>query len=296
MGWTHPAGVTAIKAVMVAFEALAIGTASLVLRRTGRHPAWIVVWAWNPLAIWAFAGNGHIDAAGAGLLGLALLLTPFRGGLLLTPFRGGIFAGIAFGAAVLTKFLPLAVAPALWPRGGWRAAGATMLALYACYAGAGWRVFGFLSGYGEEEGLSDGTGIWLLAGLTRVMTPPSHAGTLYLAATALVLGGLALWIAFVRRPMTDAATWRAAGWLMTGVTVAISPHYPWYFVWLALPAIVAPSRTLIWLSAAPVLLYLDPLNERFLWPSLVYGPAFALAVTDALHPLDNVPSVSGDPA
>ena len=58
----------------------------------------------------------------------------------------------------------------------------------------------------------------------------------------------------------------------------LSPHYPWYFPWLALPAIVAPIPAVIWLSVAPVILYLDPGNEHIFWGAFVYIPAIALAV------------------
>jgi hypothetical protein len=279
VGWTLP-GVTSVKAVMVAFEALALGAAGVVLRRTALPVAWIVVWAWNPLAIWAFAGNGHIDAAAAGLLAVALMLAGTRSGLA---------AGVAFGAAILTKFLPLAAAPVFWPLGRWRTVAATcvtLIALYACYASVGPRVLGFLPGYGSEEGLTDGTGFWLLAGLSHLATLPRIATGIYISVVAMLLGALGLWVAFVKCPSTDREIWRSAGLLMASITVAISPHYSWYFVWLALPAIVAPSRALIWLSTAPVLLYLDPFHDRFIWPSLVYLPAFALALVDRRRPLD----------
>ena len=277
IGWAAP-GVTAVKVMMVGFEALLLLAAALVLRRSGLPEAWIVVWAWNPLAIWAFAGNGHIDAAAAGLLAVALLLIRWRGGLL---------AGVALGAAILTKFLPLAAAPVFWPLGKYRAATATIITaavLYACYASVGPRVLGFLPGYSTEEGLADGSGFWLLAGLAHLGPLPGFATQLYLAVAALMLGALAIWIAFIRPPTTDADIWRAAGWLMAGVTVAISPHYPWYFAWLALPAIVAPSRALVWLSTSPVLLYVNPFEDRFTWACLVYLPALALAIADHRWP------------
>jgi hypothetical protein len=238
-----------------------------------------VIWAWNPLAVWAFAANGHVDAAAAALLAVALLFAG-RGRAVLT--------GVAFAAAVLTKFLPLAVAPALWPRGGWRfvaAAAATVVGLYACYASAGAHVLGFLFGYTAEEGLSDGSGVWLLAGLAHVVALPRSAGSVYAVVVVLGLGALALWVAFVRRPAAESELWRAAGLLMAAITVAISPHYPWYFAWLALPAIVAPSRALLWLATMPVLLYVDPFSDRFIWPAIaVYLPAFALALIDWRHP------------
>jgi hypothetical protein len=38
---------------------------------------------------------------------------------------------------------------------------------------------------------------------------------------------------------------------------------------------------LAWLSAAPLLLYLDPWpHDRFIWPSLLYLPALALLGAD----------------
>jgi hypothetical protein len=267
--------VTAMKGTMVAFEALAMACAAAVLVRLGLSPARIVVWAWNPLAVWSFAGNGHIDAAAAGLLALALLLAG----------RGrGAWSGVAFAMAALTKFLPLAAAPALWPAGRWRfvtATFATIVALYACYGGAGVHVLGFLPGYGSEEGLTDGSGIWLLAGLAYVLPLPSAVVVAYAVIAACGLAALGLWLALLARPQSPVEIWRATGLLMVGATLAISPHYPWYFAWLALPAMVAPSRALVWLATAPVLLEVNPLGGQFLWPALVlYLPALVLAFAD----------------
>ena len=272
-------GIPAVKAAMLLSEALTLAAAGIVLRRVGRPLTNLVIWAWNPLIIWAFAGNGHIDAAAAAFLALTLALAP----------TGRWFAaGIAFAAAALTKFLPLAAAPAIWPQGGPRAAAVTLamiVALYACYAGAGTGVFGYLPGYGGEEGLLDGSGFWLLSGLALIAPLPKVAGTIYITAAFILLGLLGAWIAFVRKPMTDLKIWRDAGIMMATVTVAISPHYPWYFAWLALPAMIIPSRALIWLSATPVILYIDPFTERFVWPALIYVPAVALAFLDRRRPL-----------
>ena len=74
-----------------------------------------------------------------------------------------------------------------------------------------------------------------------------------------------------------------AALLAAAVTVVISPHYPWYFVWLALPCCVCARWSIIWLAVAPVLMYLDPFHERFIWPSLVYLPAAALGMREWWH-------------
>jgi energy-converting hydrogenase Eha subunit A len=229
---------------------------------------------------WAFAGNGHVDAIAIGLLGLALLLRATR---------RDTWTGAVVGAAILVKFLPAAVAPAFWRReAAWRTpliALGVIVALYVCYASVGWHVLGFLPGYFGDEDLTQGTGIWLLAGIGYLIAPTPMMAKAYTIVVVLLLGGLAAWAAFrpdprdggaadIRRLCGDTALLAAA------VTVAISPHYPWYFVWVGLPCVIRARWSVIWLSVAPVLLYIDPWHERFLWPSLVYLPAAALGLRE----------------
>ncbi len=270
----------AAKAAMVLFEALAAACLLRLLAIARLPPARLLIYAWNPLAVWSFAGNGHVDAVAIGFAAAALLASVAR--------RDG-WAGAALGAAVAVKFLPLAIAPALWRRWDWRAP-AACIAVIACgylwYAGAGWRVLGFLPGYAGEEGIGPGgNGAWLLAGLGEVFVLPRWASPLYLALAAFLLLALGLRIALRSRPAHDPArdavrTCGAAGILASGLTVAISPHYSWYFAWLAMPACLCPIRSVIYLGVAPLLLDLDPLHERFVWPSLVYVPALILAFLD----------------
>ena len=264
--------VLAMKLAMVAFEAVAIGAVLVLLRRADLPAERALIYAWNPLAVWAFAGNGHVDAIGIGLLALALLASTVRRDTL---------GGALLGAAGLVKLFPLAVAPALWRRGAaWRmpvACLVTVAGLYLCYIGAGSRVFGFLSGYLVEEDITQGSGIWLLAGLNHLVLITSLAAKAYIGGVAMGLLLLAAWVALRDAPddavriCGDAAILAACG------TVAISPHFPWYFAWLALPSCLCPRWSIVWLSVAPVLLYLDPWHERFFWPCLVYLPAGLLA-------------------
>ena len=147
------------------------------------------------------------------------------------------------------------------------------------YSGAGLRVFGFLQGYGGEEGYDAGKGFWLLAGLARITPLPAFAATVYKAAAVVILAGFGAWFAFIRRPDDPVAICSAAGIMMALLTCGISPHYPWYFAWLAVPCVLAPAPAILWLSVAPILLYLDTFEDRFLWPSVVYGPAIGLALS-----------------
>ena len=188
------------------------------------------------------------------------------------------------GAATLVKFLPMVVAPA-FVRGGrlWRPmlAGATVIVvLYLPYLAAGRNMFGFLGDYGSEEGFDTGAGYWLLAGLGHLGIPPAALLRTYLICAALALAALALWIARgrARAGASDAvALCRDTAMLAAVATFAASPHYAWYYPWLALPAVVAPIPAVIWLGSAPVLFLIDPFNDRFLWPALVFVPAIVLA-------------------
>ena len=268
------ASVLGMKLAMLGFEALGVLCLLRLLFLAGLPSARILIYAWNPLLFWSFAADGHVDAVVVGLLGLALLLRARR--------RDG-WAGIFLGCAALVKFFPVAVAPA-FVRGGrfWRpalAGAATIVALYALYSSAGRDVLGFLPSYQTEEGLAAGTGFWLLAALGRVAALPAAAVPVYLACAAAVLAWLALVIA---RSAPGGGSGivtlcRDVSVLATAATVAISPHYPWYFAWLAVPAVVAPSRTVLWLSTVPLLLYLDPWpHDHFAFPTLVYLPALGL--------------------
>ena len=67
------------------------------------------------------------------------------------------------------------------------------------------------------------------------------------------------------------------------MTAACSPHYPWYYAWLALPCVVSPIPAVVWLSAAPVLLYADPFDDHVAWAALVFVPAIGLAAWSALQ-------------
>jgi len=263
----------AVKAAMVGFEILAVCCLLRLLSVANLPAGRVLIYAWNPLPVWAFAGNGHIDGAAIGMVAAALLLRVLH--------RDG-WAGAALGLAILMKFLPAVVAPVLWRRrAGWRtaaAAVAVILVCYAIYSSVGLRVFGFLQGYSSEEGYDSGEGFWLLAGLSRLIPLPPAAAIIYKAAAGLLLAALGAWFAFVRRPDDAVSICAAAGIMMAVLSFAISPHYPWYFAWLAVPCVLAPTPAVLWMATAPILLYLDTFGDRLVWPSVVYVPAIGLAL------------------
>jgi hypothetical protein len=271
--------VTMERLTMLGFDLLAIGVMLRLLIVAGFDPARVLIYAWNPLSVWEFAGNGHVDALAIGLIALAMLAR----------VRGrGTWTGAILGAAVLVKFLPVVLAPALWrPRDARRwfdwtmpaAMAAVMVLLYALYGGE----FGFLPGYAAQEGLDSGTGIYWLDLFSRFVMLPAGAGTVWMAMAGIVLLALGVWMVFIRTPPRagdPVAVARDIVLLMTVLTAAITPHYAWYFVWLALPACLVPLPSVIYLSAAAMVQYHDPFDDRVLQFSAIYLPFLALAAID----------------
>ncbi len=279
IGLTAP-GIWTVKAAMLGFDLVTTAVILVLLRAAGRPSAQVVVWAWNPLIVWELAGGGHIDAAAVAFSALALYAA--------ARVRPA-WAGALLGLAVLTKFLPAALFPALWRRWNWRtpaAAAAVILAGYACYAGAGLRVFGYLPGYAAEEQLGDGGGFLLLR-LVRLAGPlPAWSGPAYVMAALAGLAALALWT--VRQPFPAAPSARTQviardALLLSGaLLVLLSPHYPWYLAMLVLPAALLPAGAALWPTVAAPLLYLDHSRDTVLWPALVVLPSLPLLAIDLL--------------
>lgn len=271
-------GVRGMKAVMGGFDILAIGCLAALLRLIGRNPAELLIYAWLPLPVWEFAGNGHIDAAATGLLALALLLAA----------RGRpVLLGITLAVATFTKFLPGAVLPVFWRDGRWRVLAAfvaTGVALYVPYIGVGRGVLGFLGGYTAEEGLRSGQGVFLLDVLSRFVSLPRWAVAAYGALVLSLLAALSVRFAFGgvasgSRSQRVECQARRAAILGAVLLVAMSPHYPWYFSWLAPMVCVAPLASVLWLLAAAPLLAHGSV-EYLIVPFAVYVPAGILAVRD----------------
>ena len=205
--------ITCMKTILVLFEGLTVWTLVQILHHLGRPREYVLLYAWCPLLIWEIAGSGHIDAAVIALTMLAILFRLRRHRLL---------TGLFLGLAVLTKFYPLALFPALYllkPEQGSdptpnrrltltnvlrRLDGhmpAIMLALaavlYAVYSSVGLGVFGFLHGYVEEEGMSTGTRYFLLEQAQHLPGLHTLSSTAYSLFAAALLLALTIW-AFLR--------------------------------------------------------------------------------------------------
>jgi hypothetical protein len=189
--------VQAMKLAMVLFEGLTLYTLVRILLHLGLRREQSLLFAWCPLMIWEVAASGHVDSVAIAFISLALLFRLRR-----QPILSGLFLGLA----VMTKFYPIVLLPALLiPRNhpgaphldsemwvstdlklfnpknwDWKLPTTTLAVIilgYAAYGSVGRLVFGFLGGYVQEEGLTTGTRYFLLElaqhipGLHNLPTP-----------------------------------------------------------------------------------------------------------------------------
>ena len=214
------------------------------LRKAGKNPRWAALWAWCPLVATEGVTNSHIDIVSALLLLVATLLVA----------SGRRWAGgIALGASIATKLIPVIGAPALLGRRPGAviiASIATFLVLYLPYVIAnGPEVLGYLPGYLTEEGYESGTRFIMLS-----LVAPGSA-SLVLAAVLVAATGVIVWW------RTDPADPWLGQLVMIGVTLlGVTPRYPWYAL-LLIPMIAMTGRW-EWL-AVPL-----ALTERLLIPSV----------------------------
>jgi hypothetical protein len=273
----HLPSVLGMKLAILGFEAAAIGAMLLVLDAAGLPRGRILIYAWNPVPLWEFAGSGHVDAITICAIAFALLAA-------CRMHRG--FAGMLLGLAVLTKFLPIILAPALWRRWDWKFPAtllATIIILYMPYLTAGPAVFGFLGGYTAQEGIDSGHGLYMLDLIGLIAPIPPLAARLYLVALTLMLAIAGMIIVWRQRklPPGPALSRQIAGaaLLLGGLLLAgLGPHYPWYYPFLLLPACVVPAPAALYLVTASTLLYLNPSHTDPVWPTIVFMPAILLAL------------------
>jgi hypothetical protein len=269
----HLPAVLGLKLSLLAAEGIGIWAMTKLLDRAALPRALVLLYAWNPVPVWEFAGSGHVDALVVCTLALALLWASREQRRL---------AMAALAGAVLAKFLPVLLLPALWRRWdfGALAVFAAIIGLaYLPYLGVGLGVFGFLSGYAQQEHISSGTGIFLLNVLGMILPLTKTMTYVYFAALALLLAGLAGRMVFATPPSVPTMCRNCL--VLGGIAVlGLSPHFSWYYPFLLVPAVIAPSIAISYLVTASGLLYLDPSHTGLFWQSFVFLPTIFLAVLE----------------
>jgi hypothetical protein len=254
----------AVKAALVACEALLALALWRWLPAIGAGPGWVLAYLWNPLTALEVARQGHVDALGALLVVLAVLALARRRAL---------GAALAIALAVAVKPLPLVLAPLLWRRVSLRDACAGIGVLAAMYAPFWIRGGPVLGSVPEVVRRFRFNG--------PVFEAVASASTPALAAAAAVGAALAVAVwARARLPPSSPAAW---AWPLATALVASPLVYPWYLVWLA-PFLVARTTRplLVWTVSiqATYVVWNHPPGAPWAvpgWALLVEYGAFAIA-------------------
>jgi hypothetical protein len=210
--------------------------------------------------------------------------------------KQSILTGLCLGVAILLKFYPLVLLPALYRRGDFKmpAAVAAVIALgYAAYSSVGLLVFGFLSGYVQEEGVATGTRYFLLELAQRIPGLHDLSTTAYFLFCAAVFTVIVRWcwrVAGQRGSDNlnhfgsdgDAAFLPPAFALASVLMFLFSPHYAWYILWLVPFFALMPNLPILTYLLGFFYLYTTALAEpgpkMFLANEILYAGVFAAFV------------------
>jgi hypothetical protein len=263
-----PGSVLVLKSLLVVFDLLAAVFLALTLSALGRPTTWVLLYAWNPLVIKVFAGSGHMDAiVVAALAATTYLLVRHRR----TP------AALVFGLAILSKLVPIVLAPLLIRRIGWRRTllvPPVVLLGYLPFLSAGPALFEGLFTFARDWQFNAGPHnllLWL-AGFVS-----ANPALLARALCGLAIVAVLAWLVRLddARPESFAAF--AAGAL--GALLVLSPTVmPWYATWLLPLAIIARQRIWLYFSGLVCLAFLVMIDgtERPWVLALEYAGFFSL--------------------
>jgi hypothetical protein len=267
----HPS-VAAFKLFFTLCDLLTLLVLLRWLDRLGRSPAWAALWAFHPLVIAEFSGNGHVDS-------LMVLMTVTA--LWCLDQGWDRRAMLALAGAIAAKLIPLLLLPYfLWKlrRKAWIVAPPLLVGLaYLPYAGAGEGVWASLWIYQRD---------WLYNSPIFDFARDMLFGTDGWLARYWFYGALALIgaVLFFFRAGPAAAALPVLGFYQAAGPVV----HPWYLVlFVALVCVRRGAWPWLWLTALVPLAYW---GESLPWVrALLWGPFLAgLALQGALMLKDRI--------
>jgi len=282
-----------MRLALLACETVTVLVVLRLLKRLRLPPTRIVAYLWHPLPVWEIANNGHIDGLMVCLMVLGIWLA--IGG---RAIRGAVVVALAS----LAKPLALPALAVIWRPWDWKmilAVIATIALCYAPYLSVGWNVFGFLTkGYLVEEGVSTGSGLWLLD-LWRLAFG-AHRGDvaayIVFAASLMMAGSVWIWSRPQRNEVADLAGINSL--LLAGL-VLLSPNYPWYFLALV-PFLPLCGNAPTWAATIGAILLTDEVETDFQIPTMIvksvlFGAIF-LSVVWSMRRKAAMPAISQESA
>ena len=270
------AGVRTVAGYKRLFTALDLATIALILfllAATQEPLQRVLIYAWNPAVLIAFAASGHNDSLANMMLLTAILLIIGRRRAL----------SIAFLAlAVLSKLFPVFLLPVFLKRTRWSYAG-----IFGGLVLLGY--FPFLAAHGHLfRGLSDFAAGWEgNDSLFRLLRMAGNSRAQAELVAGVLLLGLIIYVLKMRADLLRSGLIIIAGLLL------LSPNaFPWYFTWMVPFLCFYPDAALLLMTVTCVLGYSPivayaaglPYKNMPLMLALEYVPVFGLLAWRGLHP------------
>jgi alpha-1,6-mannosyltransferase len=266
------AGLIAMKAVFVLLELIGIVCMLLAMRKIGGPIRNVSLYAWNPLAIVSFAGQGHSEAGlvcGFGMLMYAAAVFYKRDVEVVA--GPACFVWIGLTIAGMAKLVPFVAAPLLIRRFGWRYVIVGVVLSVAMLAPF-WSEY-FLPHFASSLQLYVQR-FEFNAAIYSCLKAIGYAFTFHdqskiigpaLAICFLLLAG---WI-WMKKPLRSFDQFsNAMGWLVSLYLLCATTIHPWYAIWMLvlLPFTDVLRRSWLWFSAVSIVTYF--VYEPWGWPHI----------------------------
>jgi alpha-1,6-mannosyltransferase len=273
--WKLFPGPTAFKVPFAAADVLVLLLLAWIFREEKDRSFRVAVYAWNPLVIVEFAGSGHNDVLA--LLGIVAGLALLK--------KRPVLACASIALATMAKVFPAVLLPVWLRRAGWPQKRAGWWAALLAVAISVLVTLPYWIGLGAARAdLSHYEANWknYHASLYTIIDWMTGGGTRIPAiASAAVIWGLALWLAWKRAEPARAA------YLLLGTSLAFWPNgYPWYFTWIVPLLCFFPNPAWLLLTVLQFLSYnvligygiLGQFKFDSFMQWLAYAPFYALLI------------------
>ncbi len=218
----------AIKAALVAAECVTVIALWWWLRARGIDPAWTLVYAWHPIAIFETASGGHLDALG-------VMFVVVAAAALARGWR--LAAALAVAASISVKLLPVVLVPLVVRRvRPWQSAlsAVGLAALYVPFMD-GWRVPVGSLGAVVDRFRFNQLGFDLMTPVVGVEAAAGVAVAAGLVTSWVLTGPRGRWrgAAGTTPAKAESSPGEAAwAWPMAASLLLAPMIYPWYLLWL----------------------------------------------------------------
>jgi alpha-1,6-mannosyltransferase len=262
--------VAGYKGIMVFFDLLALLVLAALLQTWGLNLSRIIVYAWNPLAIFEIAYSGHLEG-----LTVFLMVAAFY----LFAIHKKMPAIIVLALSAAVKMYPALLLAAFVNRGdrikGLITFSATLMLLYLPFYGAGSKIAGFLPVYLKDPYESFNLGLKYL--VMRLIPGLDYYPLSLLFIIALAVAGMIVLL----KEKKDTESFRYA-YILTGLLMILMPAslHPWYVILIIPFLTIYPNPAWLAFTCAVTLSYLKYTSPQGTMPAWVliteYLPLFAI--------------------